>query len=177
MSDSHCPKDATIRSAADVERDQLVVRLAYAVVGVSRRWILRTDEVLAESGLNGSEIALLLLLDKHAKGMTQKELSVALALSEPVLSKRTGNLLKKGMIERSDLIGDRRANLVRLTTAGAEALNVWGGCLACLRQRTTAGISMAELSQTLHTLARLDRNLRLDECNSGTRLGDHTDAD
>ncbi|MFN3877238.1 MAG: MarR family winged helix-turn-helix transcriptional regulator [Brevundimonas sp.] len=153
------------------------MRLAYAVVGFSRRWIARADEALAESGLSGSEIAVLLLLEEHATGMTQKELSVALALSEPVLSKRTGNLLKKGMIDRSALIGDRRANLVRLSAAGVEALTIWGGCLACLRQRTTVGLSQAELSQTLHTLALLDRNLRQDACNTGTTLGDHAYAD
>lgn len=164
MSESCCPKGSTIWPAADGARDQLITRLAYAVVGVSRRWIVRADEVLAGAGLSGGEMAVLLLLKEHATGMTQKELSVALALSEPVLSKRTGGLLNKRMISRSALIGDRRANLLRLTGAGEEALSLWGSCVACLRQRTAAGVSEAELSQALRTLTRLDENLRLDAC-------------
>ncbi|WP_409514889.1 MarR family winged helix-turn-helix transcriptional regulator [Brevundimonas vesicularis] len=138
------------------------MRLAYTVVGLSRRWIARTDEVLLGSDLTGGEIAVLLLLKENTSGMTQKELSVALALSAAVLSKRTNILVNKGMVIRSDLIGDRRANLNRLTAVGEKALDDWGKCVARLRLRTIEGLSEAELFQALQTLARLDENLRSD---------------
>lgn len=151
--------------------DELAARAAYAIICVGRRWIARADEMLAGSNGSGGDLAVLMLLKANSAGLTQRELADTLALSEPMLSKRTGELLSKGHISRSKLIGDRRANLLRLTAAGDDFLAEWGGHVARQRQHAVAGITRAELTQAISVLERLDGNLRSEACSRDAVLG------
>lgn len=151
--------------------DDLATRAAYAIVCVGRQWVARADEVLAKSGLAGGHLAVLLLLKDNPSGLTQRELAGRLALAESSLSRRTGELLSRGLICSSRLIGDRRANLLRLTPTGQDWLAQWGGYVEQQRRSAVAGLSRGEVALVLDVLARLDKNLQSHACSRDAVIG------
>jgi len=79
----------------------------------------RVAQVLGEDGIRAVEYSILCLVGDHA-GVTQKELSEALAVKRPNMVSLIERLEARGLVVRAVMQRDRRNHALRLTAAGAE---------------------------------------------------------
>lgn len=98
----------------EVNSSNLLLRLTY----LTRRWRKVLDTEFQSSGLTDATWRPLLHLHLLGEDIRQKDLAASLGIEGPSLVRLIDSLITKGLIERSEDVRDRRANLLRLTPEG-----------------------------------------------------------
>lgn len=108
-----------------MHEEDLGPRLAARLTFLLKRALLELEDLHAEhlagSGVNGRELAVLLLLDGHGPE-SQQQAAARLGVDRTSMVGLLDGLEGKGLVARRPDAGDRRRNVVELTPAGAEAL-------------------------------------------------------
>jgi DNA-binding MarR family transcriptional regulator len=91
----------------------------------------------------------------HAEGLTQNDLVRATGIDRSTLADLVARLLAKGLLLRERSATDGRANTVRLSDAGREALSEGAGAAATADQRLLALLSPKKRDGFMKTLASL----------------------
>lgn len=141
-------------------RSRLQLKAAYKLVIVSRRWRARLSERLIVAGQTDATFSALYALAGAPSGLNQSELAERMGLTGSSLVRLLDLLEQQGQIRREPMIGDRRANLIRLEPAGEEAVRQLDAIADELRDEVFDGETderLAELSDLLNRLlARLE---------------------
>ena len=116
------------------------------------------DEMLASSGLRGTQRSILVNIDKHGSP-SMGELAAALVLDRTALNHNLKPLQRDGLVTITVDRNDRRTKLVQLTKRGearlAESQAAWKG--AQDRFEAAFGVKeAAELRRTLDFIASLE---------------------
>jgi DNA-binding MarR family transcriptional regulator len=95
-----------------------------ALTAAHARTAGRLGIALARScGLTINDFEILLRLDRAAgSGLRLGELSCAVPLSQPALSRAVARLAERGCLARAEVPGDRRGVLITITPAGRDLL-------------------------------------------------------
>ncbi len=99
-------------------------------------------------------------LERRPEGLKMSELSRMLMVSNGNVTGIVDRLVEEGLALRADVVGDRRATLVRLTEAGARQFAAMAAEHARWVDGLMAGLDEAEIEQTAATLAKLARTAR-----------------
>lgn len=91
----------------------------------------------------------------HAEGLTQNDLVRATGIDRSTLADLVARLLAKGLLLRERSATDGRANTVRLSDAGHDALAEGAGAAATADQRLLALLSPKKRDGFMKTLASL----------------------
>lgn len=94
-------------------------------------------------------------LERHGDGLLMGELSRHLMVSNGNVTGIVERLVADGLVERLAVEGDRRAILVRLTPAGADAFAVMAGRHEDWVDRRLAGIGHDEAQAVIDSLSRI----------------------
>jgi len=115
---SSAAKDA----AAAAERSpELTSRLGYLLKHAQLRLAELTTAALEPFGLNGRELAVLIVL-AEGEPASQQEAARRLGIDRTSMVAFLDTLEEKGLVERRPHAHDRRRNAVELTTAGRETM-------------------------------------------------------
>ncbi|MBU2419104.1 MAG: MarR family transcriptional regulator [Alphaproteobacteria bacterium] len=136
-------------------RSRLQLNVAYKMVIGSRRWRARLSERLIVSGHTDATFSALYALASAPSGLNQSELAERMGLAGSSLVRLLDRLEQQGQIRRETMIGDRRANLIRLEPAGAEAVRELDAIADGLRDEVFDGETdelLAEMSDLLDRL-------------------------
>jgi DNA-binding MarR family transcriptional regulator len=90
-----------------------------------------------------------------ADGMTQNDLVRATGIDRSTLADLVARMMNKGLLRRERSATDARANTVRLSEAGREALTSGAGAVAQADERLLALLSTKKREAFLKTLATL----------------------
>ena len=96
--------------------------MAYKLVIAGRRWRARLSERLLAAGHTDATFGALYALASAPSGLNQSELAERMGLGGSSLVRLLDRLEAQGLVRRESMHGDRRANLVRLQPAGADAV-------------------------------------------------------
>jgi MarR family transcriptional regulator, temperature-dependent positive regulator of motility len=91
----------------------------------------------------------------HAEGLTQNDLVRATGIDRSTLADLVARLLAKGLLLRERSATDGRANTVRLSDAGHDALSEGAGAAATADERLLALLSPKKRDGFMKTLASL----------------------
>jgi DNA-binding MarR family transcriptional regulator len=106
------------RDAAAAQRSpQLTSRLGYLLKHAQLRLAELTTAALEPHGVNGRELAVLLVLGE-GEPASQQEAAQRLGIDRTSMVAFLDTLQEKGLVERRPHAHDRRRNVVELTTAG-----------------------------------------------------------
>lgn len=146
-------------AAGEGARSALQLLIALRISAISRQWTARAARLFKTSGYTPSQRAPLYLLRRAPMGMTQAELAKGLDLSEPTLSRQIGRLLREGLVSKHRLLGDGRANLIKLEPRGQQALERSDRIAADDRNLLFRGLSNEDLGTTLRVLDTLSARI------------------
>lgn len=146
-------KDDSRSGKDDRGKTQLLIKQKIALV--SRQWTARAAKLFKATGYTNAQRAPLYLLRKVPGGMTEAELAAGLELSEPTLSRRIARLLEEGLVSKHRLLGDGRANLIKLEPPGEQALDRSDATAARDRNLLFQGVSDEDLNVVLRVLTLL----------------------
>jgi len=141
-------------------RSRLQLNAAYKLVIVSRRWRARLSERLIVAGHTDATFGALYALASAPSGLNQSELAERMGLTGSSLVRLLDLLEQQGQARRDAMIGDRRANLIRLEPLGVDAVRELDAIADGLRDEVFDGeseellIGMSELLDRL--LVRLE---------------------
>ncbi len=120
MDEVPAPASAAVRSRARVlDHSGLKRLIGYNLRRAEVAMRARVAQVLGEDGIRAVEYSILCLVGDNA-GVTQKELSEALAVKRPNMVSLIERLEARGLIVRAVMERDRRNHALRLTMAGGE---------------------------------------------------------
>lgn len=136
-------------------RSRLQLGAAYKLVIVSRRWRARLSERLTVAGHTDATFSALYALASAPSGLNQSELAERMGLTGSSLVRLLDLLEQQGQIRREAMIGDRRANLIRLEPAGAEAVRALDAIAEGLRDEVFDGETDELLTEMSELLDRL----------------------
>jgi len=115
----------------------------------------KTGDYLKKYDLNPSKLNILMAIRYHGKkeGLRQVELSKHLLLTPSNMTKMIDKLQKEGLVNRVNLDGDRRVNIIKISKK-AEALldSLWGGFNALLMDMAK-DMNKAEQKQLANLMA------------------------
>ena len=134
-------------------------RFAQEVAVLSRRWRLRLDERLRHTGLTQARWYALLELSKHPGGLTQRELADQVGVEASTLVRHLDELERQGIISRSAVEGDRRANRVLATAKAEPLLKEINKIAATLRAELLGDVPERDLESCVAVLKRINRKL------------------
>lgn len=135
-------------------------RFGMLFVMVARHWRSALDASLADLGLSDATWSPLLHIGRSGGGLSQKELAARVGIDGSSLVRLLDILTTKGLIERRQDPGDRRANLLFLTPAGREAMAEIQGLLNEIEARMLADLDDAEMEAMTKALERLDTRIK-----------------
>ena len=136
-------------------RSRLQLNAAYKLVVIGRRWRARLSERLTVAGQTDATFSALYALASAPSGLNQAELAERMGLTGSSLVRLLDLLEEQGQIRREPMIGDRRANLIRLQPAGEEAVRALDPIADDLRDEVFDGETdelLAEMSELLDRL-------------------------
>jgi len=138
----------------DAGEDRAVIQLQVKQrIGlISRQWTARAARLFKHSGYTNAQRAPLYLLRDSPQGLTQAEMAVRLQLSEPTLSRRIARLMQDGLVSKHRLVGDGRANLIKLEPRGSLALDAAEATASQDRALLFQGLSDEDLGVALRVL-------------------------
>lgn len=117
----------------------------FRVARITRRLRQLVDSELRASGLTEATWRPLVYLDRHREGIRQKDLAQALGIEGPSLVHLLDSLERRGLIERREDEGDRRARRIYLTPEGRD-LQKWVFKVSeSVQQRLLAAVGAADL--------------------------------
>lgn len=147
-------------------RERVQLSVAYKLILTGRRWRARLRERLAERGQTDVHQSALYHLATSPLGLIQTELAERIGIKGPALVRQLDTLERQRLVRRENLVGDRRAKLVRLEPGGIETLQALDVIAADLRDELMGDLPEDEL---LRIEAILDTLL--------DRLAPHVDGD
>jgi DNA-binding MarR family transcriptional regulator len=103
---------------------------------------------------------LLAQLYRHPEGLKMTELSQLLMVTNGNVTGVTDQLEKDGLVERVALAGDRRAYIVRLTSAGRDTFETMAGSHEAWIIDAMSSLSTAEQQQLYDLLSKLKQPLQ-----------------
>ena len=134
-------------------------RFGYRVALLARRWRQQIDAELESYGLSQATWRPLIHLAAFEQPPRQCELAEQLQIGGPALVRLLDNLETKGLVERIDVDGDRRAYHVQLTRDGrklaAEAYEI----IVALERRVLEDVSAAELDHCTRVFEAIEHRL------------------
>jgi MarR family transcriptional regulator, transcriptional regulator for hemolysin len=136
-------------------RATVQLQIKQRIALVSRQWTARAARLFKTTGYTNAQRAPLYLLRDSPQGLTQSELANGLELSEPTLSRRIARLMEDGLVSKHRLLGDGRANLIKLEPPGRQALESSEAKAAGDRNFLFHGLSDEDLGVTLRVLNTL----------------------
>ncbi|MFG1372453.1 MarR family transcriptional regulator [Xanthobacter oligotrophicus] len=135
-------------------------RFGMLFVVVARHWRSALDASLADMGLSDATWSPLLHIGRSGGGLSQKDLAARVGIDGSSLVRLLDILAAKGLIERRQDPGDRRANLLFLTPAGREAMAEIQRLLNGIEARMLADLDDAEMEAVTKALERIDTRIR-----------------
>jgi MarR family transcriptional regulator for hemolysin len=126
----------------------------------ARRWRNRVNEALADVGQTDARHATLQVLRQASGGLIQFDLARRLNVSGATLVGILDALERQGLIARGALMGDRRANLIRLEDKGAALLDDLDRRVQDVRADLLSGQPLARLQATAEVLRDISGGLR-----------------
>lgn len=140
-------------------RSRAQFNLIYKLVIAGRRWRARLSERLVGAGHTDATFSALYALASAPTGLNQTELAERMGVTGSSLVRLLDVLEMQGQIRREAMVGDRRANLIRLQPAGAEAVRELDAVADRLRDEIFDGISDERVTQLTELLDRLMERL------------------
>lgn len=140
--------------------DELPARenFAFQLLRLARLWRWWLDQRLIPEDLSQAGWITLFYLSRNGEGMTQRELADYIRIQGPTLVRHLDNLEEKGLAERRQKEGDRRARTVHLTEAAHPVLDRISETAVELRNELLSGINDEELQVCVDVFARIARN-------------------
>ncbi|MFC0204396.1 MarR family winged helix-turn-helix transcriptional regulator [Novosphingobium soli] len=134
--------------------DRLVLAhdLATQLSPVARAWRQLADRILSSLEISNSEGWALVHLERLGAGARQGDLARAIGITEASLVPTIRQLERGGLVARLPDEGDRRANRLHLTGAGARLARKAEARLVALRSALLEGIPDAELEAAVRLL-------------------------
>ena len=155
-------KDAH-EDALGLAHADLTERVADAMQSVSRAYVAALVDALGKEGLTGLTPATVSLLARiTAAGSQTVDLARQTRRTKQATGKLVAELEFQEFVERVPDPKDGRAQLVRLTTKGQEALTVGATVKANLAQRAMTILGAETMERLYEDLARLEDVLRDD---------------
>lgn len=136
-------------------RSRLQLHAAYKLVIVSRRWRARLSERLIVAGHTDATFSALYALASAPSGLNQSELAERMGVAGSSLVRILDLLEQQGQIRRETMIGDRRANLIRLEPTGADAVRALDVIADGLRDEIFDGETDELLTEVSELMDRL----------------------
>lgn len=130
---------------------------------------LRVQQLLADTGVWGSQIPILLHVERNP-GCTQTDIAEHLGVSSPSIATSIKRLQKAGMLEKRADETDMRCNHIELTERGRSIVARGRACYDQVVERMLRGFTGSEVDALAGLLARLEENLAGDEYRGRTVL-------
>lgn len=130
---------------------------------------LRVQNLLADTGVWGSQIPILLHVERNP-GCTQTDIAEHLGVSSPSIATSIKRLQKSGMLEKRADEADMRRNHIELTERGHCTVARGRACYDQVVGQMLRGFSDNELESLSFLLKRLEENLAGDEYRGKTAL-------
>lgn len=127
---------------------------------VARLWRAEINRRLQDFGLTEAQWLTLVLLSRFKEPVTQKSLAQANGVREPSMVRMIDRLELEGLVARTPLGDDRRANLLRLTPAAAPKLARIHEVGEELRAEIFAEIDSADIDACFRIFEHLQNKLR-----------------
>lgn len=150
LSDDFAGSNDRVDAGEDRAAIQLQVKQRIGLI--SRQWTARAAKLFKTTGYTNAQRAPLYLLRDAPRGLTQSELASRLQLSEPTLSRRIARLMEDGLVSKHRLVGDGRANLIKLEPRGRQALEGAEATASRDRNLLFHGLSDEDLGVALRVL-------------------------
>jgi MarR family transcriptional regulator, transcriptional regulator for hemolysin len=139
---------------------ELHEQLGINLVLLARLYRRAVDSALKPFALSEATVLPIRYIGRFGDDIRQGNLAEALNLEGPTLVRVLDQLTELGYIDRIEDMQDRRAKILRLTSAG-KALNAQlSEVLAPLRAELFSGASEDDVNATLRVMAQLDSNLQ-----------------
>ena len=135
--------------------EQNVVRSVKRLYLLMNRHI---DDVLKHYGLARSQFQVLYFTNK-AQSLTQKELLEVMQIEPATLTVIIDGLVKKGLLERTENIKDKRSKLLRLTQQGEQLRKRIPSLHEIIERRMFQSISENEKKQAIKLINQIIHNL------------------
>lgn len=127
-----------------------------------RQWRTCVSALNQATGHEKHVLITLYELAARPSGLMQVELATRLGLAESSAARMVTEMLKKGLITRCRMPGDRRAWLVRITPTGEEVLAKYEPRARVLRERLLEGLSDDDLNTAIHVLTHLIEKIEVE---------------
>lgn len=127
---------------------------------VSREWRRQMNLRLKPFGLNLSMRQVLMQLQRHPKGLMQRDLADLLGIEAPTLVRLLDLLEQKGWIQRLPSPHDKRCKYSVMTAKAAEQIRIIEKQSEELRVRMLEGLSEQEIKAGRELMRRIHDNLR-----------------
>ena len=138
-----------------IDRSNLLFRLAR----LTRRWRQVLDLEVQSAGLTDATWRPLLHLHLLGDGIRQKELAASVGIEGPSVVRLLDTLVAKGLIERSEDAGDRRAKLLRLTPEGLLVVARIQKTVRDLDSELLTPFTAGEITQLANFVLRLETSV------------------
>lgn len=147
--------------ALGLAQADLTERVAEAMQAVSKAYVLAVIAELKKQGFDGLTPASVSVLARlPPNGVQTVTLALATRRSKQATGKIVADLEKHGYAERLPDPDDGRAQLVRATAKGVEALSYGAGIKQHLAERTTTVIGPETMERLYADLAKLEAAFR-----------------
>lgn len=149
--------------------DQKQIDVLRHVNRISLLHRLRVQSLLADTGVWGSQIPILLHVERNP-GCTQTDIAEHLGVSSPSIATSIKRLQKAGMLEKRADEADMRCNHIELTERGHTTVARGQACYDQVVRRMLQDFTTSEVDALSSLLARLEENLAGDEYRGRTAL-------
>jgi len=142
-------------SKAKIDTGNILFRLSR----LTRRWRQVLDLEVQSAGLTDATWRPLLHLHLLGDGIRQKDLAASVGIEGPSVVRLLDTLVAKGLIERSEDAGDRRAKLLRLTPEGLLVVAQIQEAVRELDSELLSPFSAEEMARLANFVLRLEASV------------------
>jgi DNA-binding MarR family transcriptional regulator len=144
--------------------DSLDQAIAYKIHRLARLLRVHLNQMFQQDGLDiGMEQWLILVRLHENPGLSQSELADKALNDHPNITRLVDQLEKRGWVQRTADMTDRRRHLVSLTKAGHAQVEHFQPQIIAERNRIFAGFSSLEIDQLLVMLERIEQTLIIEK--------------
>jgi DNA-binding MarR family transcriptional regulator len=115
------------------------------------------DGLFARFGLSQGRFTVLMLLRRHAVGLSPAALAESAGVTRPTISGVLDTLQRDGLVERKPAAHDRRSSIVTLTTAAHRLMKKMLPVIFRQHAAIMAGLSVRQRRQLVDLLKLVDR--------------------
>jgi MarR family transcriptional regulator, transcriptional regulator for hemolysin len=133
--------------------------ILFHITRLTRRWRQVLDLEVQSSGLTDATWRPLLHLHLLGNGIRQKDLAASVGIEGASVVRLLDTLVAKGLIERSEDAGDRRAKLLRLTPEGMLIVARIQETVRALEKELLAPFSADEMARLSDFVLRLETSV------------------